>query len=104
MDDGRFTVTFRYCPSAGTKSVYLAGSFNDWHPTAIKMDGPDAFRPVTRRSSSWRRAYHEYKFVLDGTRWRQDPSNLSKGGGFYHNSVVEVGKAPAPERAGRRKD
>ena len=103
MDDGRYEVTFRYQPPAGPKAVYLAGSFNDWKPTAMKMDGPDALG-LYRAKLVLAAGVHEYKFVLDGTRWRQDPSNLSKGGGFYHNSVVEVGKAPAPERAGRRKD
>jgi hypothetical protein len=32
-DDGRYDVTFRYRPPAGTRSVYLAGTFNDWKMT-----------------------------------------------------------------------
>jgi peroxiredoxin len=96
-DDGRHEVTFRYRPPAGTKAVYLAGDFNDWKPTATKMDGPDAsghfqIKIVLAPGE------HEYKYVLDGTRWRQDPSNLSQGGSYYHNSVVKVGKIPVAAR------
>jgi 1,4-alpha-glucan branching enzyme len=84
-------VTFRYRAPAGTKAVYLAGTFNDWKPTALKMDGPDASGHYQAKLVL-KPGTHEYKYVLDGTRWRQDPSNLSQGGGYYHNSVLEVGK------------
>ena len=40
LDDGRFEVTFRYKPPAGTKAVYLAGEFNGWKPDDLKMDRP----------------------------------------------------------------
>jgi hypothetical protein len=40
-DDGRYDVTSRSLPPAGTASVYLAGTFNDWKPMALKMSGPD---------------------------------------------------------------
>jgi peroxiredoxin len=94
LDDGRHEVTFRYHPPAGTKAVYLAGTFNDWKPTALKMDGPDD-SGAYQAKLVLKPGTHEYKYVLDGTRWRQDPSNLNRGGGYYHNSVVEVGKASA---------
>ncbi len=41
LGDGRYEVTFRYQPPANARAVYLAGTFNDWKPTALKMDGPD---------------------------------------------------------------
>jgi peroxiredoxin/mono/diheme cytochrome c family protein len=89
-EDGRHEVTFRYRPPAGTKAVYLAGTFNDWKPSALKMDGPD---PDGQYQAKLTLApgTHEYKFVLDGTRWRQDPGNARQVGD-YHNSVVVVGK------------
>jgi peroxiredoxin len=91
-DDGRHQVTFRYRPPAGTKAVYLAGTFNDWKPTALKMDGPDDSGRFQTKLTLDAGTY-EYKYVLDGTRWRHDPGNRRQAG-FYHNSVVEVGKAP----------
>jgi hypothetical protein len=90
-DDGRHEVTFRYRPPAGTKAVYLAGTFNDWKPTALKMDGPDdsgRFQTKLVLNSG----IYEYKYVLDGTRWRHDPANRRQAGD-YHNSVLAVGKA-----------
>ena len=91
LDDGRHEVTFGYHPPAGTKSVYLAGTFNDWKPNVLKMDGPDdSGRYQTKLVLA--PGTHEYKFVLDGTRWRQDPGN-GRQTGYYQNSVVEVGKS-----------
>jgi peroxiredoxin/mono/diheme cytochrome c family protein len=90
-DDGRYDVTFRYRPPAGTASVYLAGTFNDWKPTALKMGGPDdSGRFETKLTLA--AGPHEYKYVLEGTRWRHDPGNRRQAG-FYHNSVLELGKA-----------
>jgi peroxiredoxin len=89
-DDGHYDVTFRYRPPAGTPSVYLAGTFNDWKPTALKMDGPDkSGRFETKLTLA--AGTHEYKYVLEGTRWRHDPGNRRQAG-FYHNSVLELGR------------
>jgi hypothetical protein len=93
LEDGRHEVTFRYRPPAGTKAVYLSGNFNDWKPTATKMDGPDDSGHFQAKQVLDAGTY-EYKYVLEGKRWRQDPANTSHGGGFYRNSVLEVGKAP----------
>ena len=75
-DDGRYDVTFRYRPPAGTASVYLAGTFNDWKPTALKMDGPDESGQFQTKLIL-DAGTHEYKYVLDGTqvapRPRQPP-------------------------------
>jgi peroxiredoxin/mono/diheme cytochrome c family protein len=90
LGDGRSEVTFRYQLPAGTKAsaVYLAGTFNDWKPDGLKMDGPDADGRYTSRLEL-KPGLHEYKFVLDGTRWRHDPGNARQAG-YFHNSVVEV--------------
>jgi len=101
MADGRHEVTFRYHPPDGTKAVYLAGAFNDWKPTALKMDGPDA-SGFYQTKVILPPGTHEYKYVLDGTRWRQDPGNPNnQGGGYYRNSVLEVGKAPVSAQGSR---
>jgi peroxiredoxin len=102
LDNGRHEVTFRYRAPAGTKAVYLAGTFNDWKPTALKMDGPDGagrFQTALALDAGT----YEYKFVLDGTRWRHDPANRRQAG-FFNNSVLEVGKSDAPARGTTRVD
>ena len=73
--------------------MYLAGQFNDWKPADLKMEGPDAagnfeLKRILPAGS------HEYKFVIEGTKWRHDPGNRRQVGG-YHNSVIELGK-PKP--------
>jgi peroxiredoxin len=89
-DDGRYEVTFRYRAPARAKAVYLAGTFNDWKPTSLKMEGPDASGQFQTKLVL-EAGTHEYKFVVDGTTWRQDPSNRRQTG-FYNNSVLELGK------------
>jgi peroxiredoxin len=73
-----FEVTFRYRPTAEAREVYLAGTFNDWQPTACKLEGPnrDGFYSTSIRLKPGR---YEYKFVLDGKTWRADPGNPQFG-------------------------
>jgi hypothetical protein len=64
---------------------------HDWKPTVPKMEGPDKsgrFETKLILDAGTR----EYKSVLEGTRWRHDPGNRRQAG-FYHNSVLELGKA-----------
>jgi peroxiredoxin/mono/diheme cytochrome c family protein len=91
LDDGRYEVTFRFKPPAGTKDVYLAGEFNDWKPADLKMAGPDASGTFELKQSL-AAGSHEYKFVLEGKKWRHDPGNRRQVGG-YHNSGLELGEA-----------
>lgn len=90
------SVTFRlYAPDA--KSVHLAGSFNDWNTSETPMQGPDShgYWSVTLTLPDGR---YEYKFVVDGGRWLEDPQAMDRSpdgyGGF--NSVVYVGIQPPP--------
>jgi peroxiredoxin/mono/diheme cytochrome c family protein len=89
LPGGDYEVTFRYRPQSEAKAVYLAGTFNEWKPTALPMNGPDAegFYSVTQKLSE---GLHEYKFVLDGKSWRNDPGNPQQVG-FYRNSQLRVG-------------
>jgi peroxiredoxin len=89
LGDGQYEVTFHYKAPPGTKSVYLAGSFNDWKQTGHKMDGPDAQGTFTTRLVL-KAGTHEYKYVLDGKVWKHDPGNPQQIG-FYNNSVLKVG-------------
>lgn len=55
----------------GAREVYLAGTFNDWHPTTLPM--------VDMGLGRWEKeilippGVHEYLFVADG-RWIPDPN------------------------------
>ncbi len=78
-------VVFRFmAPEA--QQVYLAGTFNQWAPTALPMkrvkDHWEAVVPLNP-------GVYQYKFVINGTEWREDPLNPARVddgyGGF--NSV-----------------
>jgi hypothetical protein len=90
LQSGRYEVTFSYKPPAGSKRVYLAGTFNEWKPAELAMDGPDDAGRFEKKMIL-DAGTHEYKFVVDGTRWHNDPSNRRQTG-FYHNNVIELGK------------
>lgn len=73
--------------------VFLAGSFNDWHPTTFPMIAGDDGKWVKELALPPGR--YEYLFVADGV-WVEDPaaadSSPNPHGGV--NSVVVVpGKA-----------
>jgi hypothetical protein len=93
-DGGKFEVQFRYVPKEPAQAVYLAGTFNEWNPTGHRMDGPDSDGRFSTRITL-PAGEHEYKFVVDGTKWRQDPGN-PRHTGFYNNSVLKLaGEQPA---------
>lgn len=89
IEQGKYEVAFRYRPVRSVKAVYLAGTFNEWKPTALKMSGPgkDGYYQTSIQLGDGR---HEYKFVIDGNVWRRDPNNDAQAGP-YGNSVIEVG-------------
>ncbi|HQU44433.1 MAG TPA: redoxin domain-containing protein [Pirellulales bacterium] len=92
LDGGDYEVSFAYRPNVEAREVYLAGEFNEWQPTGHKMDGPDAEGRYTT-TLVLKPGIHEYKYVIDGTRWRADPGNPNQNG-FYHNSVLWLGEGP----------
>jgi len=92
-DGGMYEVVFRYRPVGPVhqnKAVYLAGTFNKWKPAELKMEGPDA-DGWYETSLPLSQGRYEYKFVIDGRRWRPDPNNGERSGP-YKNSVLEVGR------------
>jgi len=71
------------------KSIYLAGEFNDWNPTAKKM----AYKSTGIYTATIKLPVgtYQYKFVIDGT-WCADPENsnaVANDQGTF-NSVIEV--------------
>jgi 1,4-alpha-glucan branching enzyme len=92
--DGQYEVFFHYQAPAGTKTVFLAGEFNNWKTDAQKMDGPDGKGLFTTKLTL-KPGRYEYKYVLEGKIWRQDPANPRQAG-YFHNSVLFVpGQADA---------
>ncbi len=98
---GQQRVHFHYVDPAA-RSVHLAGSFNNWSATADPLTGPDA-------QGRWSiekplgNGEHQYKFVVNGTEWKADPTCERSADDGYggKNSVIAVGaSAPAaPARA-----
>ena len=67
---GRKTATPFSCHAPDAQAVFVAGTFNDWNPTAT---------PMTRGTNgTWTAAlplaagHHEFKFVVDG-EWCCEP-------------------------------
>jgi glycosidase len=83
-------VRFTYTPPRKPQKIFLAGSFNDWNPTATPMEDPDGdgTYEVTLILPG---GSYPYKFVVDGN-WVQDPkATESVPDGFGgQNSVVRV--------------
>lgn len=73
----------------GAREVYLAGTFNDWHPTTLPM--------VDLGQGRWSKELvlapgtYEYLFIADG-RWLPDPEATLSAPNPYggSNSVVIV--------------
>ena len=83
------TVTFTVHADKG-KSVYLAGEFNDWDPSAKKMaySAKNGTYTATLKLAA---GSYQYKFVIDGT-WCADPENvnaIANDQGTF-NSIVTV--------------
>ena len=82
-------VTFTVHADKG-KQVYLAGSFNDWNPTAKKL-AYKAREGIYTAEVKLVPGEYEYKFVIDGT-WCADPENanaIANDQGTF-NSVITV--------------
>jgi len=86
VENGRLLFVFH---DDAAESVSLAGDFNGWDPLATPLERNDAGLWSTEIVVS-RSARVEYKFIVNGNRWLEDPSNGMKApdqfGGL--NSVV----------------
>jgi 1,4-alpha-glucan branching enzyme len=83
--------TFQYRSASGTRSVVVAGSFNNWSTSATPMSDADG-DGVWTADVALSPGKHQYKFVVNASDWVVDPSNASKAddGMGGENSVVEV--------------
>jgi thiol-disulfide isomerase/thioredoxin len=86
----RYQALFRYRPAHAPKSVFLAGSFNGWKKDQAPMSGPDKDGFYTA-SLDLPAGRHEYKFFVDGKKWRVDPGNPIQTG-KRNGSLLVIGK------------
>jgi len=86
-------VTFKFHAPRGTE-VYVAGTFNNWNPAAVKLVGNSkgtytatVLLPLGR---------YEYKFIVNG-EWRNSPdcNELVPNAFGTTNSVLTVDRATA---------
>jgi peroxiredoxin len=97
LSDHRYEAAFRFRPTKTAKTVYLAGTFNNWKQKDHPMTGPDRDGWFTTRLEL-PEGYNEYKYLVDGTVWKTDPGN-SVQTDSDHNSVVTVGAITPPSVA-----
>lgn len=90
LEDGQFAVTFRVKLPGNPGRVTVAGSFNNWDKDAnpLAPAGGDVFEATVRMKGG----KITYKFVLNGSDWRQDPGNpaTEDDGSGNKNSVLDV--------------
>jgi 1,4-alpha-glucan branching enzyme len=81
-------IEFTYSDPAATE-VFLGGAFNEWSPTANKLEKDD--EGIWRIKIMLKPGTYEYKFVVDGT-WVEDPDNEDTVSDPYGgvNSVITV--------------
>ncbi len=91
-------VEFNFSPAevdfeGEVEAVYLAGTFNDWQPTADEMNGPNEEGIYTLKYNL-RPGEYQYKFVINGENWFHDPDNelTTADGHGGKNSILEVGE------------
>lgn len=97
------TVVVRFrLPYLPAGKVFLAGSFNGWHPQMSPMTEAEGGRWV--KDITLQPGTHEYRLVADGA-WRADPGNPQvvpdPFGGL--NSVIEVLPPPVARISSSRR-
>ncbi len=98
VEEDEYEVVFTYHPSQKSDAVYLAGTFNEWKPTDLKLQGPDTGGNYSTKLKL-KSGLYEYKFVLDGKIWRNDPGNPNVVG-QYENSVLRIPNKKEPVSGG----
>lgn len=77
-----------YAP--GAHRVSVAGSFNQWDPSAAPL-APSGAAGVWTATVAVPVGQHQYAFLVDGRRWVSDPAAPAVDDGFgRRNSVVSV--------------
>ncbi|MFO7914071.1 MAG: alpha-amylase family glycosyl hydrolase [Candidatus Krumholzibacteriales bacterium] len=89
-EQGEVSVTFTFQPERAVSGLYLAGSFNEWQESDIRMEDKDG-DGVYQVTIGLEPGEYQYKFVVDGN-WIVDPGAESYTDDGYggKNSVVNV--------------
>ncbi|PLV60443.1 glycogen-binding domain-containing protein [Thermotoga sp. KOL6] len=106
VENGKVVFTFEW---EGAKVVYLAGTFNNWSPTALPMEEVEP--GLWRVELELEPGTYQYKYVIDGTMWREDPNApgyVDDGFGGYNGIFTLVEKEGelfivGPEKKGGEK-
>lgn len=97
--DRNGSLVFRYHDDAA-KTVALAGEFNDWDDSSLPLgkDGEGLWQVALDALPPGR---YQYKFVVNGERWIEDPNNGVKTPDQYGglNSVLVIETVEAVENA-----
>jgi hypothetical protein len=75
LDRDRYEVHFRFRDGKPHTAIAVAGTFNQWNKSSVPMTGPDPNGWYTVKLVLAKGEY-EYKFVLDGELWTNDPTNV----------------------------
>jgi 1,4-alpha-glucan branching enzyme len=83
------TINFRL-QAREAQSVALAGDFNNWDPSTVPMRRSD--EGEWEASLQLSPGQYEYKFVVDGVHWREDPQSQERVANSFgtYNSVYRV--------------
>ncbi len=86
-----YRVTLRFRPPVPAQQVTVAGTFNQWNPNAQPMADEDG-DGVYEVSLLLAPGVYQYKFVVNGNQWFEDPQALSyvPDGFGGRNSVLQV--------------
>ena len=86
VENGRLVFVFH---DDSANSVSIAGDFNGWGQTPLKRNGSGLWSTKIRAPRTGRL---EYKFIINGQRWVEDPSNGLKSPDNYGglNSLIVV--------------
>jgi hypothetical protein len=86
-----------YFEGDSTKTVSIAGSFNNWDESKNNLYFTDS---IWHTSIYLPSGYYYYKFVVDGN-WIPDPSHnwVVNDGGDNFNSIIKVGEPTTPVRS-----
>jgi len=85
-------VTFELPAEVADDEVAVVGDFNDWNPEEGKMDYVKT-RDVWKKGVSFEPGEtHEFRYLVDGTEWRNDEAadEYVPNSYFGENSVVKV--------------
>ena len=76
-------------------SVYLMGEFNEWTTTNPMSDSDDD--GIWTTTITLDEGEYQYKFLINGSIWINDPDNPVISTGGYDNSIIEVFRNIYPE-------